>query len=104
MNTPCDGVFFRLRKRNWFSLVLVSAVILIASCAKKPNRQELDRLEEARKAAEAAEAQLERIKKERLSLEKELSQQKNLLEQKELLLTKFMVWQLMKLCYGLFPM
>ncbi|MFC1584357.1 hypothetical protein ACFL5V_02290 [Fibrobacterota bacterium] len=56
---------------------------LFAACASKPNQEELNRLEDARKAAASAEAQLQQLKKERLELEEELARQKKLLEQKQ---------------------
>ena len=57
--------------------------LTLISCANKPNVQELNRLEEARKAAEAAEIQLEQLKKERLRLETQLAEQKKLLIKKQ---------------------
>ena len=71
-----------------YTLLLVVFILLFSSCAKKPNEQELQRLENARKAAELAEAKLESVKKERLALEEELAIKKKTLEDKEIQVEK----------------
>jgi len=52
-----------------FSLLLLP---LITGCAKRPNDDELSKLEEAKMAALAAEKELETKKADRTNLEKEL--------------------------------
>ena len=66
-------------------LALLSFIIIttLISCAAKPKQDELNRLEDARKAAETAESELEQLKKDRLELEEKLDQQKKILEQKQ---------------------
>jgi len=59
-----------------FSLLLLP---LITGCAKRPSKEELSKLEEAKQAALAAEKELEAKKAERADLEKELDK-----KQKEL--------------------
>ena len=59
-----------------FSLLLLP---LLTGCAKKPSKDELSKLEEAKMAAMAAEKELEAKKSERVDLEKELEK-----KQKEL--------------------
>jgi septal ring factor EnvC (AmiA/AmiB activator) len=54
-----------------FSLILLP---LISGCAKRPSKEELSKLEEAKMAAQAAERELEAKKSERMDLEKELDQ------------------------------
>jgi hypothetical protein len=66
--------------KAWYVLILF---ICIAGCASKPNQQELNRLEDARQAAEMAEQQLEKLRKERVTLEEELARQKQLLDSKQ---------------------
>jgi len=66
-----------------FTFLALITALLFLSCSKKPNQQELNRLEDARKSAESAEAQLEELRNERLKLEEKLAEQKKLLEQKQ---------------------
>ncbi|UCE19561.1 MAG: hypothetical protein JSV84_04240 [Gemmatimonadota bacterium] len=54
-----------------FSLILLP---LISGCAKRPSKEELSKLEEAKMAAQAAERELEAKKSERMDLEKELDE------------------------------
>ncbi len=65
------------------SLTKISRYVLIGSfvvacgmtgCTKKPNDEELTRLEEARSAAESAERKLAELRQERMGLESQLSQ------------------------------
>ena len=70
--------------RPLFGFFLALGILLVLSnCSQKPNRKELNRLEDARHAAEAAEIQLEKLRTERQSLEKKLSDQKQTLEEKK---------------------
>ena len=59
-----------------FSLLLLP---LITGCAKRPSKEELSKLEEAKQAALAAEKELDAKKAERAELERELDK-----KQKEL--------------------
>ena len=58
-------------------------MLCFMACAKKPNDQELNRLESARIAAEAAESKLDAIKKERMALEEELAIKKKNRQEKQ---------------------
>ena len=53
------------------SLILLP---LITGCAKRPSKEELSKLEEAKMAAQAAEKELEAKKSERMDIEKELDE------------------------------
>jgi septal ring factor EnvC (AmiA/AmiB activator) len=59
-----------------FSLLFGSLTTLTGCGAKKPNQEELSKLEEARAAAEAAEKKLADLKAERMSLEQDLEKKK----------------------------
>ncbi len=81
------GFFFfvALVRRSSFKSVLkqtlcLQVLVILSSCAVKPNQQELNRLENARKEAEAAEVQLKALQKERQALEAQLKEQKALLK------------------------
>lgn len=50
----------------------VVAAIGLGGCTKKPNQEELTKLEEARAAAESAEKKLADLRQERMSLEGQL--------------------------------
>jgi peptidoglycan hydrolase CwlO-like protein len=78
LNSPEKRFFAHL-----ITLLVLIIVFLSLSCSRKPDQQELNRLEDARKAAESAEAQLEQLRNERLKLEEKLAEQKKLLEQKQ---------------------
>jgi hypothetical protein len=62
------------------SLLIVSGV----ACTKKPNQEEVSRLDEAKAAAEGAEKKLSELRQERVALEQELQvKQGELSNQKE---------------------
>jgi septal ring factor EnvC (AmiA/AmiB activator) len=54
-----------------FSLILLP---FISGCAKRPSKEELSKLDEAKMAAQAVEKELEAKKSERMDLEKELDE------------------------------
>ncbi len=64
-------------------IALLGAFLLFAACSQKPKSEDLARLEESRKAAEAAELRLKELQDKRKALEDELEEQKTLLNQKE---------------------
>lgn len=64
-------------------MALVGFVLFYVSCAVKPNDTELLRLEEARKASEAAENHLKELKAERAILEKALLDKQKEIETRE---------------------
>lgn len=55
----------------------------VTGCTKKPNEEELTKLEEARAAAESAERKLSELRQERMSLESQLEQKKSALGEHE---------------------
>lgn len=68
-----------------FYLMIASGVLFcgLSGCTKKPNQEELTKLEEARNAAESAERKLAELRQERMSLENQLSQKEAELKQHE---------------------
>jgi outer membrane murein-binding lipoprotein Lpp len=48
------------------------AALAMGGCTKKPNEEELAKLEEARAAAESAERKLDELKRERMALESQV--------------------------------
>lgn len=74
-----------MRKMSKTIIVIVSVACLILSlsiggCTKHPNEDQLQALEEQRKAALAAEEQLAKKQQERADLERELGEKKQKLE------------------------
>jgi len=74
-----------MRKLSRTIIVIVSVACLILSlsiggCTKHPNEQQLQALEEQRKAALAAEEQLSKTQQEKADLERELAEKKQKLE------------------------
>jgi len=74
-----------MRKLSKAILVIVSVSCLILSlsiggCTKHPNDQQLQALEEQRKAALAAEEQLVKCQQQQADLERELAEKKQKLE------------------------
>jgi septal ring factor EnvC (AmiA/AmiB activator) len=72
-----------MRTAKYLIIGLIAATFLFGSLtaltgcgAKKPNQEELGKLEEARSAAEAAEKKLADLKAERMALEQELEKKK----------------------------
>ncbi len=63
--------------------VSIFSLPLLGGCTKHPSPQELTRLEEAAKAAEAAEKTLQQKKEEKAALEAELSAKKTQLKKLE---------------------
>ena len=59
-----------------FSFLFGSLTTLTGCGPKKPNQEELGKLEESRAAAEAAEKKLANLKAERMGLEQELEKKK----------------------------
>ncbi len=52
--------------------LLVFGVATMPGCTKKPNNEDVSKLEEARAAAESAEKKLAELKQERMKLEQDL--------------------------------
>lgn len=66
--------------------ILIGSFLLacgMTGCTKKPNEDELVKLEEARAAAESAERKLSELRQERQSLESQLSQKEAELREHE---------------------
>ena len=67
---------FKGKSVRLLTLIIVSLSLLllplISGCAKRPSKDELSKLEEAKMAAMAAEKELDAKKAERANLEKEL--------------------------------
>ncbi|MBF0430288.1 MAG: hypothetical protein HQK83_03345 [Fibrobacteria bacterium] len=74
--------FFFIRKMALLGAVFLLCLLIFTSCSSKPNKQELSRIDDARIEAEAAEAQLKTLKKEREKLEQELEKLKQSLKEK----------------------
>jgi hypothetical protein len=55
----------------------------MAGCTKKPNTQDVSKLEDSRAAAEGAEKKLAELKQERLKLEQELQNKQSELQKNE---------------------
>lgn len=75
-------------KQARFFLRLIAVASLIATlgingCTKKPNQEEMGKLEQARTAAESAEKKFSELKSERVQLEQTLEQKKQDLKQNE---------------------
>ena len=69
-----------LKRATGYGLVLAMLSLpLLSGCAVGPNAGQLTMLEEARKAAESAEADLEACKQRRADLERQLTQRKQTL-------------------------
>ena len=69
---------------KWAFIGLGSAILLLSvptACTKKPSSDELNKLEEARQAAESAEKKLAELKAERMALEQQLEKKKEELRQ-----------------------
>jgi len=72
--------------RKAFRYVVIGSCVMafgFSGCTKKPNQEELTKLEEARSAAESAERKLAELRQERMSLENQLSQKEGELKEHE---------------------
>ncbi|MCU0608606.1 MAG: hypothetical protein MUF22_02410 [Chitinispirillaceae bacterium] len=76
-----------MTKARMIGMFLLAAVLVagagLTGCTKKPNSQELTKLEDARNAAESAEAKLAELRQERIKLEQELQSRQSELQAKE---------------------
>jgi septal ring factor EnvC (AmiA/AmiB activator) len=76
-----------MRGFQLFKFVVIAAVIAIAGmnfgCTKKPGKDELSKLEEAKSASESAEKKLAELKQERQRLEGDLQQRQEELKKNE---------------------
>jgi len=71
---------------KWARLLLIGSFIAMvgaAGCTKKPNQDELTKLDEAKMAAESAEKKLTDLRQERVELENTLQQKQTDLHQNE---------------------
>jgi hypothetical protein len=59
------------------------AMATVAGCTKKPNKEELTKVDEAKTAAESAEKKLSELRQERMQLENSLQQKQSDLRQNE---------------------
>lgn len=74
-----------IRTHGFARMVLLAAAIGIvgAGCTKRPSEEELAKLDQATRAAEAAEAKLAELRNERMALEQQLDMKKQELGQHE---------------------
>jgi outer membrane murein-binding lipoprotein Lpp len=76
-----------MRASPVLKLVVIAAFLacggLGAGCTKKPSKDELSKLDEAKSAAESAEKKLYELKQERTRLESDLQQKQNELKKNE---------------------
>jgi septal ring factor EnvC (AmiA/AmiB activator) len=77
-----EGVFMK-KKLSLLVLFLGMALLVSTGCTKKPSPDELNKLTEARQAAEAAEKKLADLKAERTQLEATLEAKKEELKKAE---------------------
>jgi septal ring factor EnvC (AmiA/AmiB activator) len=61
----------------------VVAMCCVSGCTKRPNQEELAKLQEAKSAAESAERKLSELRKERMDLEAQLQAKENELKSHE---------------------
>ena len=71
------------RKFTGIIIIVLMGAFLFSSCTKKPSKEELSKLEEARTSALSAEKKLSELRKEREELESKLGKKKNELKQIE---------------------
>ena len=67
----------------YVGLAAMIAGLTLGGCTKKPSQEELQRLDESKAAAEAAERKLSELRQERMRLESELDGKKNELQSLE---------------------
>jgi len=77
-----------MHKITVFARILLVGLILIGSgalvgCTKKPAKEDISKLEEARAAAESAERKLSELRQERMKLEQELQSKQSELNSNE---------------------
>lgn len=69
--------------RVFIIAAMIAACGMSAGCTKRPSKDELSKLDEAKGAAEGAEKKLYELKQERLRLESELQQKQEELKKSE---------------------
>lgn len=78
---------FSMKMKSSFAKFLLAAIamstLVMTGCTKKPNEDELTKLEEARGAAESAEKSLAEKKRERMALEEQVAAKEGELANKE---------------------
>jgi hypothetical protein len=76
-----------MRRVNLVKVFIIAALIALCgmntSCTKKPSKDELSKLDEAKGAAEGAEKKLFELKQERMRLESDLQQKQDELKKSE---------------------
>jgi septal ring factor EnvC (AmiA/AmiB activator) len=76
-----------MRRARCVKVFIIAAMIAAAGastgCTKKPSKDELSKLDEAKGAAEGAEKKLYELKQERMRLETELQQKQDELKKSE---------------------
>jgi hypothetical protein len=73
----------KLLKIIYVGIFSVLVVIGWSGCTKKPNQEEVAKLEQARVAAESAEKKLSELRQERMQLEQDLQSKQSDLKGKE---------------------
>jgi hypothetical protein len=72
------------KARRFISLLLITSILFLglyfSGCTKHPNQEQLLRLEEQKKAALAAEDQLDKLRREKADFENQLAKKKADLE------------------------
>ena len=75
-----------MRKRKWLNgigmALALASLPLLSGCVAMASQEQLNALDQARKAAEASEADLSACKQKRADLERTLAQKKQLLQDK----------------------
>lgn len=77
------GTFTKITRYLLIGSFITMVGVGMTGCTKKPNEEELTKLEEARSAAESAERKLAELRQERMSLEAQLSQKESELKEHE---------------------
>jgi septal ring factor EnvC (AmiA/AmiB activator) len=77
-----------MHKIRVFARILLVGLLFVGSgalvgCTKKPNNEDISKLEEARAAAESAERKLSELRQERMKLEQELQGKQSELKDNE---------------------
>ncbi|MBN1131275.1 MAG: hypothetical protein JXA71_19960 [Chitinispirillaceae bacterium] len=76
---------YKMMKLARFLLIgfMVVTPALMVGCTKKPEKEDISKLEEARAAAESAERKLSELRQERIRLEQELQEKQSELKSDE---------------------
>jgi outer membrane murein-binding lipoprotein Lpp len=76
-------VTFSRAARLLVTATCIAAMTMTTGCAKRPGKDELSKLDEAKSAAESAEKKLAELKQERIRLDADLQQKQDELKKAE---------------------